>query len=243
MPPGPDNRASVVRATAYHPAVTTRDHTLRATHVVWDWNGTLLDDNQAVLDSVNQVCAGFGRPSITMDFWRDTFSRPLVACYERLLERQLSAEDWVRLDKTYHEAYRAVLDTCALATGVPTALHGWAATGGTQSLLSMWFHHELVPLITQFGLLELFARVDGLRVDTGGGSKAEHLIEHLAALRLDPAEVVLIGDVVDDSDAAEAAGAACVLVTTGMMSRRKLAATGRPVVDSIPEALALLQRP
>ncbi|MGO1053012.1 HAD family hydrolase [Crossiella sp. CA198] len=223
--------------------MTTRDRTLRATHVVWDWNGTLLDDNQAVLDSVNQVCAGFGRPSITMDAWRDTFSRPLVDCYSRLLDRELTAEDWIRLDKTYHEAYRSVLDTCALAAGVPVALHDWAATGGTQSLLSMWFHHELVPLVTEFGLLDLFARVDGLRVDTGGGSKSGHLVAHLAAQELDPAEVVLIGDVVDDSDAAEAAGASCVLVTTGVMNRRKLEVTGRPVVDSIPEALALLRRP
>ncbi|MBP2473708.1 phosphoglycolate phosphatase-like HAD superfamily hydrolase [Crossiella equi] len=210
-------------------------------HIVWDWNGTLLDDNHAVLDSVNQVCASFGRPAITLDHWRETFSRPLLACYSALLERQLTDEDWGHLDKTYHEAYREVLDTCGLATGVPDALHTWAATGGTQSLLSMWFHHELVPLVTQFGLSDLFARVDGLRIQTGGGSKAEHLVAHLDALALDPAEVVLIGDVVDDSDAAEAAGTSCVLVTTGMMTRRKLEVTGRPVVDSVPEALALLQ--
>jgi len=30
---------------------------LRARHVVWDWNGTLLDDNHAVLAAVNTVCA------------------------------------------------------------------------------------------------------------------------------------------------------------------------------------------
>lgn len=211
-------------------------------HIVWDWNGTLLDDNEAVLVSVNQVCAGYGRDAITLDFWRETFSRPLVECYQRLLGRPLTMTDWAEIDKTYHEAYRAVLDTAVLATGVPVALRDWAEGGGTQSLLSMWFHHELIPLVTEFGLLDYFARVDGLRVDTGGGGKAEHLVAHLAAQELDARDVVLIGDVVDDSDAAEAAGASCILVTTGMMTRRKLEATGRPVVDSIPEALALLQR-
>ncbi|KAA2254972.1 HAD family hydrolase [Solihabitans fulvus] len=213
-----------------------------ARHVVWDWNGTLLDDNHAVVAAVNSVCAGFGRPSVTLEQWREVFSRPLVACYERLLERPLSAEDWATLDALYHDEYRNLLDTCRLADGVPDRLHDWRAAGNTQSLLSMWFHHELVPLVTEFGLADLFDRIDGLRVDTGGGSKAEHLAEHLTQLRLDPADVVLVGDVVDDGHAAEQVGAACVLVSTGVTNRATLEATGLPVADSIPAALTLINR-
>ena len=33
---------------------------IRADHVVWDWNGTLFADNDAVLAAVNRVCADFG---------------------------------------------------------------------------------------------------------------------------------------------------------------------------------------
>jgi phosphoglycolate phosphatase-like HAD superfamily hydrolase len=98
----------------------------------------------------------------------------------------------------------------------------------------------LVPLIGKLSLTDLFARVDGLRGYNMGGSKAAHLIEHLEAQELDPADVVLIGDVVDDAEAAAQAGAQCVLVTTGMMPRARLAAAGVPVTDSIPEALALI---
>jgi len=213
----------------------------RVRHIVWDWNGTLLDDNHAVLAAVNQVCARYGRAPLTLGEWRAMFSRPLLACYERLLGRSLTLDDWAEIDRTYHDAYRELLPTCRLAPGLPDLLYEWADTGGTQSLLSMWFHRELVPLVTEFGLLELFSRVDGLRVDVGGGSKAEHLVAHLAALQLDPAEVVLIGDVVDDAEAARQAGAGCVLVTTGVMSPEALKATGAPVVDSLAEAMALLR--
>ncbi|SHF39268.1 HAD family hydrolase [Streptoalloteichus hindustanus] len=212
-----------------------------ARHVVWDWNGTLLDDNHAVLEGVNAVCRSYGREPLTLDQWREMFSRPLLACYERVLDRSLTLEEWADLDRRYHDTYRGLLSTCGLAAGVPDHLHAWSAAGGTQSLLSMWFHDELVPLITEMGLAELFARVDGLRVDVGGGSKAEHLVEHLDALRLDPADVVLIGDVADDAHAAQQAGASCVLVSTGMMSRSALEATGAPVADSVAEAMALVQ--
>ncbi|MEU4802478.1 HAD family hydrolase [Actinosynnema sp. NPDC023587] len=206
-------------------------------HVVWDWNGTLLDDAHAMLDAVNQVCLRYGRAVVALDEWRAMFSRPLPACYERLLGRALSAVDWTDIDVLYHERYRTLLGTCRLATGVPDLLRGWA---GTQSLLSLWFHDELVPLVAEHGLTALFTRVDGLRRDTSGGSKAGHLAEHLAHQGLDPADVVLIGDVVDDAEAARHVGARAILVTTGMGDRPRLEATGVPVVDSIPEALARL---
>jgi phosphoglycolate phosphatase-like HAD superfamily hydrolase len=220
--------------------VTTLPGARGPRHIVWDWNGTLLDDNDAVVAAVNVVCGAFERDSIDLDHWRAVFSRPLRQCYERLLERELTEQDWARLDVLYHDAYRDLLHTCRLAQGVPDALEGWRGVGRTQSLLSMWFHDELVPLITDFGLDSMFDRVDGLRAEVGGGSKDVHLKEHLDALDLDPSTVVLIGDVVDDAHAADQVGTGCVLLTTGVMNREALEPTGHPVVDSIPEAIALL---
>ncbi|GAA2800045.1 HAD family hydrolase [Saccharopolyspora taberi] len=209
-------------------------------HIVWDWNGTLLDDNHAVLASVNAVCSAFDREHIDLDEWRTVFSRPLLQCYERLLRRELSEQDWARIDVLYHEVYRELLHTCGLAKGVPHALEEWRGSGRTQSLLSMWFHDELVALVTDLGLHELFARMDGLRAEIGGGSKDVHLQRHIAEIGVDAKDVVLIGDVVDDAHAAKHVGTDCILVTTGVMGRDKLEPTGFPVVDSIPEALARL---
>ncbi|MEU4764465.1 HAD family hydrolase [Actinosynnema sp. NPDC023794] len=210
---------------------------IRADHVVWDWNGTLFADNDAVLAAVNRVCADFGHAAITLEHWREVFSRPVKACYERVFGRSLTAADWARIDTVYHAEYRALVDRCGLAAGVPDHLR---ALRHSQSLLSMWFHDELVPLVARFGLGELFSRVDGLKSAGDGGSKAEHLAEHLAALRLSPRDVVLIGDVADDAEAARHVGAQVVLVATGTSSRKVLERTGAPVADSIPEALTHL---
>src|ERR1700743_565730 len=86
----------------------------RIRHVVWDWNGTILDDNDAVVAAVNTVCAAFGRMPIDLDFLRSIYRRPLRDCYRDLLGRDLSADDWADIDKRYHDAYRALLPTTRL---------------------------------------------------------------------------------------------------------------------------------
>jgi phosphoglycolate phosphatase-like HAD superfamily hydrolase len=105
----------------------------------------------------------------------------------------------------------------------------------------MFFHDELVPEITRRGLVDRLARVDGLRAQVGGGHKAEHLIDHLAALEIRGEDTVLIGDSVDDAHAADEVGAGIVLYTGGFTDPGVLRATGRPTADTLLEAVKTAQ--
>ncbi|MGI5118249.1 HAD family hydrolase [Marinactinospora thermotolerans] len=210
-------------------------------HIVWDWNGTLLNDNHANLAAVNRVCAEFGRDPVDLEYWRAKFRRPLLACYEELLGRPFTEAEWERVNTAYDSHYLDLLPSCDLAEGVIDVLTSWPATGRTQSLLSMAGHDHLVPLIAERGLSDHFTRIDGRRRDTVHDSKAEHLVEHLRVQDIDPATVVLIGDIDDDGHAAVEAGTRAILVASGLMSRDRLEATGHPVVDSVTEAVALLR--
>ncbi|WP_017572259.1 HAD family hydrolase [Nocardiopsis halotolerans] len=211
------------------------------THIVWDWNGTLLNDNHANLAAVNAVCELFGRDPVEMDHWRSVFRRPLIPCYEELLGRAFEDGEWERAEQHYDSSYQQLLSSCELTVGVPDVLHEWARGGGTQSLLSMASHDHLVPLISERGLTAHFTRVDGRRFRTQHDSKAEHLVHHLREQDIDPARVVLIGDIDDDAHAAREAGAHPILVTSGLMSRDRLEATGSLVVDSPVAAVAALR--
>jgi len=210
-------------------------------HVVWDWNGTLLHDNDIVLAAVNEVFTEFGGTAITWAEWQAAYTRPMRVSYETILARVLDEEEWARVDKLYHDRYDALLAESGLADGAQAVLKEVSESGRTQSLLSMWFHDRLTPTIDEYGLTSYFTRIDGLVAEVGGGSKADHLVRHLEAQHLDAAGVVLIGDVVDDADAARAAGAGSILVSTGAMSREALEATGSLVTGSIQEAVALLR--
>jgi phosphoglycolate phosphatase-like HAD superfamily hydrolase len=208
-------------------------------HLVWDWNGTLLNDLALVVAATNASLATAGAGPVTEDEHRRDMRRPISAYYALVLGRELDDEEFAQLDKAFHTAYHELLPTCALSAGAREALAAWP---DTQSLLSMWFHEQLVPTVEGFGLARFFTRVDGLRAQVGGGFKAPHLEAHLAALGLAGADCVLIGDSVDDADAAAAVGARCVLYTGGFTHPDRLRATGLPVVDTLAEALTLAGR-
>jgi len=205
-------------------------------HLVWDWNGTLLDDLELVVAATNASLASMGGPSITLDEHRRDFCRPLTAYYSNVLGRPITTDEFANLDRAFHDAYRAGLPECRLAIDALTAIGSWS---GSQSLLSMFFHHELVPVVARHGLVEHLRRVDGLRDPVGGGSKAPHLRAHLEALSVAGEECVLIGDSVDDAEAAAAVGARIVLYAGGITEASRLRATGLPVATTLIEAVTL----
>lgn len=206
------------------------------THLVWDWNGTLLNDLDLVVACTNAAFAVAAGPIVSAEEHRRQFRRPIVDYYAEVLGRAVSTDEFGRLDQVFHDAYRLGLATCALAADATHAMRDWT---GSQSLLSMWFHDELVPAVSQHGLTELLRRIDGLRATIGGDRKAAHLAAHLTALGIDGGSVVLVGDSIDDADAAESVGARCVLYTGGFTDPDRLRASGHPVADSLTEAVRL----
>ena len=206
------------------------------THLVWDWNGTLLDDLSLVVSSTNHAFAAVGGRPVDPDEHRARFRRPVAEFYAEILERAVDDEEFGELDRIFHDAYRLGLTSMTLAADAMSAIKTWP---GSQSLLSMWFHNELVPAVESYGLAGVFTRVDGLRTEVGGHLKAGHLATHLAGLGLPGDQVVLIGDSLDDAAAADSVGGQVVLYTGGFTHPDKLRGSGRPVADTLLEAVEI----
>lgn len=204
-------------------------------HIVWDWNGTLFDDLDAVVAATNEVFAGYGLGPYDAAYFQSVYTRPIWACYERMLGRALEEGEWERLDVAYHDSYHRLMERCRLAADARHTIDLLADAGHSQSLLSMWRHDRLTVAVREHGLHEAFRRVDGLLAEQAGGHKAEFMVRHLAAQDVDPAEVVMIGDSVDDALAAEHAGARAILYAGGMQARGELDAFGVPVVDRLAD--------
>ncbi|MFC9116426.1 HAD family hydrolase [Streptomyces sp. NPDC057092] len=212
-------------------------------HIVWDWNGTLFHDVDAVIGATNAAFAELGLAPITLERYRELYCVPVPKFYERLMGRLPSETEWELMDAAFHRHYTDHRVRCGLADGVEDLLRTWASAGRSQSILSMYGHDDLVPLVRDFGIASHFIRVDG-RTGPSGGSKAEHMVRHLSALGdvVDPRRTVVIGDAADDALAARHVGARAVLYTGGSHGRASLEAVGVPVVDTLSEAVAQAER-
>jgi len=215
-------------------------------HVIWDWNGTLLDDARVVIAATTAALAQAGIvATVTEERYRLNFTRPIRLFYERLLGRPVDPEEWVRLDHAFHEEYHRHAERCRLSAGAVETLELVRARGWTQSLCSMLPERYLLPAVAAHGIGGYFLRVDGLTGGERGGTKMRHLIAHVAALAIPPAQAVMIGDTVDDAVAATGAGLACVLLDGGggLHTSEALGEAGVPVVATLGEALRLLPSP
>ncbi|MFF3504822.1 HAD family hydrolase [Streptomyces sp. NPDC003247] len=213
-----------------------------AAHIVWDWNGTLFHDNDAIIGATNAAFVELGLEPITIERYRALYCVPVPKFYERLMGRLPTDAEWELMDDVFHRYYAEHRVRCGLTEGAADLLARWRSEGRSQSLLSMYVHEELVPLVRGFGIEPHFLRVDG-RTGPSGGSKAEHMVRHLMALAdVDPEHTVVIGDAADDAVAALHAGARAVLYTGGSHGRASLEEVGVPVVDSLAEAVEVAER-
>lgn len=207
-------------------------------HLVWDWNGTLLDDLPIVVEAVSRSIAMFGFAPITADDYRDHYTRPVRHFYDNLFGRVVADEEWLRLNATFHDVYFDLAGDAPLVPDAREALDLLDAAGWGQSLLSMSPQDWLTTIVDRLGLTERMALVDGLSEVTGG-LKAPHMEGHLRLLGIDGGSVVVVGDTPDDVAAARHVGARAVLFHGGSHHMEVLEAEGVPIAETLVDAVEL----
>ena len=206
-------------------------------HIVWDWNGTLFGDSVALIEYTIEAFRASGLPVVTRELYQQHHTQPIPLFYDRLAGRELSEDEQLVLAGHFQTAYGQRRDTIPLTRDALASLTRWQETGRSQSLLSMYPHDELIPLVHKAGITDYFAAVDGLR-DGERGRKAPHLRRQLNELGLDPATVLLVGDSVDDAVAARECGTGFRLYHAGadaLHARDHFA--GVSIVDTLGEAV------
>lgn len=205
-------------------------------HVVWDWNGTLFADAEAMIASTIDAFHSLNLPPVTTERYQRLHTQPIDTFYDRLFGQTVPARLRQQLHAAFHEAYQRRRPDLGLDPGAHEALRQVAQTGLSQSLLSMHPHETVLRLAQHFALTEQLVRVEGQQ-GPDAGFKQDHLATHLQALSVAPESTLVIGDSVDDARAAHAVGTHCVLYASGLHAVEALHAEYVPVADSLPQAV------
>ena len=210
-------------------------------HIVWDWNGTLLDDLRLCLAVLHELAGARGIPPVTLETYRDHFTFPVIDSYKALgfdaspREFEEAAREWVR---RYTEQLYSM---SGLYEGAADTLARLRDAGLRQCLVSAHQHDLLLEAVRHFGVYRYFDTIRGLH-NHYAESKVELGRQWLAEIAPPRESILFIGDTMHDLEVAQALGVRCLLVAQGHQSESRLRATGAPVVASIRDVPAFLNR-
>ncbi len=192
---------------------------MKYTDIIWDFNGTIIDDVEAGILSVNKMLSDRGLPTIKdKDHYREFFRFPIIEYY-RALGFDFDAEPYEVLAPIWVELYLENSKRSPLCLGVREAIDLFREHGLHQHVLSASELKMLTEQLNGFGILDSFRSVSGLD-NIHAHSKTELA---LAWKEAHPdAKVLLIGDTEHDFTTAKIIGADCALIAGGHQPRRVL---------------------
>jgi phosphoglycolate phosphatase len=206
--------------------------------VIWDWNGTLLDDVEVCIAAMNRLLARRSLGDLTLDRYREVFTFPVQTYYERM-GFDFSRESFADVAVEYHDEYEELVLGAELHADAMTVLERLHQAGREQAVLSALEETRLRRELSVRGISGYFSHVYGLS-DLHAISKATRGRELLEQMSVN-GDAWMIGDTVHDAEVAATMGARCVLVTCGHHAAEQLRSTGAPVFSNLAEAVSFVE--
>ena len=202
--------------------------------IVWDWNGTLLNDVQVAFSAMNAMLSRRGLPLMeSVAKYREHFTFPVREYYTAAgldLEREAFEDLAVEWTEEYYRKY----PTCGLYPGVEDILRSLGEQGARQIIVSASQQQALESQVVEHGVGECFAALLGIS-DIYAGSKAGLARRYFQEQGIPPEQALFVGDTLHDWEVAQEAGCPCILLAQGHQSRTRLEQAGVPVVDSLEQ--------
>ena len=201
--------------------------------VIWDFNGTILDDVETGIISVNKLLADRGLPTLKdkNDYHRH-FGFPIKRYYESL-GFDFSKESYEEIAPIWVDEYLKNVKSAPLCQGVEEALELLRKEGIKQVIISATELDMLKGQLDDLGISEYFDEVCGL--DNIHASSKVELAREWRKKNFDEIAVFL-GDTEHDFETARAIGVECFLIEGGHQSRKTLEATGAKIFSNVGDA-------
>ncbi len=201
--------------------------------IIWDWNGTLLNDVSACIRSMNIMLSTRGLPLLNEQLYRQIFTFPVKEYYEQLGFDVIN-DPFEEIGLEFIRHFRDSLPLIPLQEGAKNLIAKVKADGYKQVILSAMEHESLVKNICHFNIDHCFDSIFGIDNDYGGGKS--HLIQKITVKHpFAPDEYLMIGDTLHDAEVAAQAGWNCILTASGHQSFNRLLKAGVPVFQDLNE--------
>jgi HAD superfamily hydrolase (TIGR01509 family) len=195
--------------------------------VIFDLDGTLIDNKVAIRENINYALESHGYLKAGLAQIDSTIGKPLEEAFMRLAPG-INLETAKKLRQTYRSKYRSTSHVgVVFLEGVPEVLERLKGTGVKLAVATTKANEELGPLLEKIDLLKYFdialGRTEGLKMKPD----PEMLNHIMKAVGVEPGKTAMVGDTNTDILAGRNAG----VYTVGVLSGVKLGFTTREKLE------------
>ncbi len=185
-------------------------------YIIWDWNGTLLDDFSLIFSVLKAQLEQHSLPVPTPEDCRNKFCFPVSAYYERL-GFDFSKISFSTLSDDFLIKYEKRIAETGLFAGTKALLKTIHDLGSKQAILSLAEQAHLDYILPQFQIQEYFQHIFG-SPEKYTKSKLARGKELLATSGFPPEKTIFVGDTDHDGEVGDALGLTVLLVAEGCQS-------------------------
>lgn len=206
--------------------------------VLWDWNGTLLNDIDICIESLNRIMEKRGRKRITREIYLSLFRFPVIDFY-RDLGFDFNHEDFDALSDEYISHYASIESDSTLHDRAIDLLKYFESCQVQQIVLSAMEQGMLATSIQKHNIHRYFREIIGAS-DFYGHGKIDNARRFIGNAAVPANQMTLLGDTIHDQEVAGMLGCHCILIAGGHQPYEKLVATGVRVEKNLASLFRLV---
>lgn len=206
-----------------------------ATILIWDFNGTILDDTQLCLDIENKMLEDRGmKHGYSISEYRDLFCFPVKSYYQKI-GYTFENESYEEISVEFNDEYDAGFSKTKLMEGFIEKIEEAHEKGYQNIILSASHQDKLRMQCERLNITPYFNEILGID-NLLASSKIDMAKAWMNHKKIDPQACKYIGDTLHDEETANALGISdCILVSCGHQSEKLLMSSSARVVSSLKD--------
>lgn len=207
--------------------------------IIWDWNGTLLNDLDFCISCINKLLQKRNLPAINRQTYKEVFSFP-VKDYYAAIGFDFEKEDFSIPAREFIDLYNNDIHTCHLQNNAARVLRCFQESNKRQFVLSAMKQSTLEITLKQNNIFMFFEAVAGLN-DHYAASKIERGKQLITECKIQKKDAVIVGDTIHDFEVANKLDIKCILIADGHQSFERLKKTGCHVIKNLEQLFDIIE--
>ncbi len=208
--------------------------------IVWDWNGTLLNDIDICIESINRMLLKRGKRKINKSQYLQFFRFPVIHFYADI-GFDIRSEDFDALSFEYINHFLSLESSSSLHEKAVELLGHFKSKGLKQVVLSALEQQTLEKALQKHNILHFFDAVAG-SINFYGTGKLDIAKQLINKSSVAPDKIIFIGDTLHDYEVAKAFGCRCILVSGGHQPYDKLITAGVRVEKNLAALFEIIAK-